>query len=116
MSAAGFERVNVTHRKLFERPRGEFAVVDYHHQREAIDRVVLGRSDRKMHAIARSSPFASACKRRPADDQHARQRQLRLAKASGSRKSPGDRSSAARASRADGGDHHFRAFVQPVPE
>ena len=40
MSAAGFDRVNVTQRKLFSGLRGELAVVDDHDQRERVDRIV----------------------------------------------------------------------------
>ena len=53
MSAAGFERVNVTQRKFRSSPGGELAVVDDHDQREASG------SDRRARTTGRTPAMPS---------------------------------------------------------
>ena len=61
MSVAGSLRVKVVQRKLSSVRDGELAVVDDHHQRKAVDRVVAIVAPRRKRSTARSAPLLPAC-------------------------------------------------------
>ena len=66
MSAAGFERVKVTQRKLLERAGGELAVVDQHDQRERVDRRRRRRARAQKRASRVGVPVGPGAARAPA--------------------------------------------------
>ena len=113
MSAAGFERVNVTQRKFRADPGGELAVVDDHDQRE---RRRSGRSPRTTGRTRREvvSPSRRADRPAPGRPGCRAGRPAGRAKPSGRRRSGGDLGRQRPALRAGGGDHDLRALVEAV--
>ena len=110
MSAAGFERVNVTQRKLPQRPGGELAVVDDHDQRERPDRVV-GPNDRQNAAIV---GLVDARNGGPSTARTPGRATRGSRKPSGRRRPAGSSVGSVAPPRAGGGDHDLRALVQAV--
>ena len=111
MSAAGSERVKVTHKKVSLASRGEFAVVHDDDQWKTLDRVVAAKEAKKDEDVMGIGFQAVS---RPLDGQDAGQHRGGCVKPSGKRRPGGHSVGNVASHRSRGRDHNLRPLVQAM--